>query len=651
MPSPKNKKDVQRFLGMITFLNKFIDNLSEKSAILRELLKNDTEFVWLEHHERAFNVLKQILIKKPILKYFEPSKTVTISVDASSKGMGAVLLQENKPCAFSSRALTPTQMRYAQIEKELLAVCFGTQKFAQYVYGKSFTVETDHKPLISIFKKNLNDCPIRLQRMLLSLQKYDINIVYKPGKHLIIADTLSRANLDIEFEEKMDLEAQVWLLTKNINMTDKKLKELQIETEKDEQLKQLKEYIIKGWPNTLKKVKENVKFYYKFKNELTIVNDLVYKNNKLIIPNTMKPRMLECIHSGHFGINKCIQRANFCLYWPRINLDIENYVRKCKICATYSNSKTAEPMIAHKIPNCPWLKLGLDIYIKNGKNYLIVVDYYSKYVEIEPLGRDSTSENVIKKLKSIFARHGIPRTLITDSGTQLTSITFKKFANEWNFNHITSSPHHQQSNGQVERTIQTVKRMIQKSEEGGQDFYLALLSLRNTPVYDSYSPSQLLMSRYLRDNLPLRDEQLKPKIVNQKKYLNKMQNSRKRGETYYNRGKRTHSKYEINDKIMFQKYPKSTWTKGKIVKRVNDRTYDIRTCNNKILTRNSLYIKHDYASSSDSDASSEASYCSYNDDVEYEVNPDIDVKPKINLPLVTTQSGRLIRPVERYGYS
>ena len=169
-----------------------------------------------------------------------------ISVDASSKGLGAVLLQDNKPCAYASRSMTNSQTKYAQIEKELLAICFGIEKFSQYVFGKKFKVETDHKPLVPIFNKNLNECPIRLQRMLLSLQRYDCEVVYKPGKHLVIADTLSRANLDIEYKDKMDIESQVWLVIQKIDISDARLEELQRETEADETLKLIKQYILEG---------------------------------------------------------------------------------------------------------------------------------------------------------------------------------------------------------------------------------------------------------------------------------------------------------------------------------------------------------------------------------------------------------------------
>ena len=212
---PKNKKELQQFLGLITYVGRFIPDLSDKTYPLRQLIKDKNEFIWQEVQEKAFNKLKNIISREPVLKYFDPLKHVTISVDASKNGLGAVLLQDDQPCAYVSRAMTPTQENYAQIEKELLAICFGINKFYQYVYGSKFTVETDHKPLTAIFQKPLNNCPARLQKMLLTLQKYDINLVYKPGRKLIIADHLSRNYSKIQYKDNLDLEAQVCLIEKN----------------------------------------------------------------------------------------------------------------------------------------------------------------------------------------------------------------------------------------------------------------------------------------------------------------------------------------------------------------------------------------------------------------------------------------------------
>jgi hypothetical protein len=195
MPAPQDKAGVQRLLGMVNYLAKFIPGMSEITAPLRELLKKNVPWHWTEKHQEAFEKIKEILSTNRVLRYYDVTKPVILQTDASSKGLGAVLLQDGFPIAYASRSMTATQVRYAQIEKELLAVVFACERFHQYIYGKTVEVHSDHKPLESILKKPLATAPARLQRMLLRLQKYDINLVYKQGKLLQVADTLSRAQL------------------------------------------------------------------------------------------------------------------------------------------------------------------------------------------------------------------------------------------------------------------------------------------------------------------------------------------------------------------------------------------------------------------------------------------------------------------------
>ena len=195
MPNPSGKKALQRLLGMITYLAKFLANLSDVTEPLRRLLDRDVQWHWNDTHKKSWKQVKQLITREPVLKYFDPSKEVTLQCDASESGLGAVILQEGRPIAFSSRALKIIERNYAQIEKELLGIVHGCTRFDQYVYGRSITVQTDHKPLGTIFKKSLLSAPKRLQRMLLQLQRYSLNKAYKPGKELFIADTLSRAFL------------------------------------------------------------------------------------------------------------------------------------------------------------------------------------------------------------------------------------------------------------------------------------------------------------------------------------------------------------------------------------------------------------------------------------------------------------------------
>ena len=169
--------------------------MADISAPLRKLTEKDVEWKWTETEENSFNKLKKLATEAPVLRFYDPTLPLTLSVDSSSTGLGCVIMQEGQPIAYASRALTKTQQNYAQIEKETLAVVFGCEKFHQFVYGRTVEVETDHRPLQSIFNKPLHQAPARLQRFLQQLQKYDLQVTYKPGKYLYVADTLSQSYL------------------------------------------------------------------------------------------------------------------------------------------------------------------------------------------------------------------------------------------------------------------------------------------------------------------------------------------------------------------------------------------------------------------------------------------------------------------------
>ena len=154
----------------------FIPRLSNHTANLRDLLKKDAAYEWSSNHQKSLQDIKDIICKEMLLRYYDPSKKSTIQVDASSGGLGAALIQEGKPIAFASKPLTETEQRYANIERELLAVVFACERFRMYIYNCSFEVESDHKPLGMICLKNLTAAPPRLQRMLLRLQEYDMVI-------------------------------------------------------------------------------------------------------------------------------------------------------------------------------------------------------------------------------------------------------------------------------------------------------------------------------------------------------------------------------------------------------------------------------------------------------------------------------------------
>ena len=179
MPAPQNKGELQSFLGMVTYLSPFIPQLSSHTATLRGLLKTDVEYSWNATYQVAFDKLKSLVCEDTTLRYFNTKKPVTIQVDASGKGLGAAHIQDDGPVAFASKVLTPTEQCYANNERKLLACVFGAEHFRTYVFGRHFTIESDHKSLEQISMKNLADAPVHLQRMLLRLQDYDFTIKYR----------------------------------------------------------------------------------------------------------------------------------------------------------------------------------------------------------------------------------------------------------------------------------------------------------------------------------------------------------------------------------------------------------------------------------------------------------------------------------------
>jgi hypothetical protein len=193
MPEPTDVTAVRRLIGFVNYLQRFLPNLSGVCEPLRNLTHKDTPWRWTEEQQLAFDTMKQLVGEITILKYYQPCEELTLQCDASEKGLGAVISQNGQPLAFASRALSRAEVNYAQIEKELLAVLFGLEKFRQYTYGRPVRVQSDHKPLESIMKKPLHMAPRRLQRMLLRLQGYDIDVVYRRGKNMELSDTLSRA--------------------------------------------------------------------------------------------------------------------------------------------------------------------------------------------------------------------------------------------------------------------------------------------------------------------------------------------------------------------------------------------------------------------------------------------------------------------------
>ncbi len=484
------------------------------SAPLRRLLEGDVVWHWEVQQQNSFEHLKKLVSKAPVLKFYDVNKEVTLSVDASSEELRAVIMQEGQPVAFGSRSLTDTQKRYPQIEKELLAIVYGCEKFKQYLYGKQVQVESDHEPLESLFKKGLHKAPPTLQRMLMRLRAFDLHVAYKPGKDLHIADTLSRTYLQEQTEQLLEVELEVSLLSAHLQISEEKLSQFKTATAEDGELQLVMKVVQSGWPVQVTRVPAEIKKYWTFREELSCSEGLVFKNSILVVPQRLRAEMLQKIHESHLSVVKCKESARDALFWQGMSTQIEDIVLKCAICNTFKKSNVKEPLLCHNIPDRSWAKLGVDLFHFDQSEYLLCVDYYSKYPEIAKLPQ-TTSKHVIIALKSMVARHGIPDEVMSDNGPQFSSEEFRQFAEEWEFKHMTSSPGFPQSNGQSKRAIQTIKNLLKKAQESRGDPYLALLDYRNAPLDGvKLSPALLLMGRRLKTKLPATAQLLKPQLYN-----------------------------------------------------------------------------------------------------------------------------------------
>ncbi|KAJ0023870.1 hypothetical protein NQD34_003769 [Periophthalmus magnuspinnatus] len=472
---------------MVNQVGKFIPHLAEKDKALRDLLSKKNAWYWGIDQARAFQTLKDALTSPPVLG------------DASSYGLGGVLLQlweEGwRPVAYASRSLSPTEQRYAQVEKEALASTWAAcERFRDFLIGKHFCLETDHKPLVSLLGGQALDLlPPRIQRFRMRLMRYSYNVQYAPGKSLWTADTLSRSPLkapmikaDKELMESTDI--YVDSIVTNLPVSSSYMQTLKEQLKLDSVCSRVMDMCTQGWPEHVKQ-EPLLKNYWTDRATLTVKDGLLLKDTRLVIPSAMRNQVLEKIHEGHQGVVKCKARARQTVWWPGLSQQISEMVLKCRTCIQERHN-SSEPLMPTEYPVRPWQRVGTDLFELRGKTYLLAVDYYSRYVEIALLNKTKSSD-VITHLKSFFARHGIPEVLMSDNGPQYSCQTFTEFAATYGFKHITSSPKFPQSNGEAERAVQTVKNLLKKAA----DPYLALLAYRATPLQSGYSPAELLMGR------------------------------------------------------------------------------------------------------------------------------------------------------------
>ena len=308
---PTNITEIRQFSGMINFLSKYVPNLSTMMVPINDLLKKDREWTWDAAQDDAFQRVKEAIASPTVLAYYDPNRATIVQSDASSYGLGGVILQDHDgklpAVAYASRSLTEAETRYAQIEKELLAAVWASEKFDKYLRGlDSFKIHTDHKPLIPIINsKDIDTAPIRCQHLLLRLMKYNATAEFVPGKLLTVADALSRKPVGPGISTTdNDVEAYVCGIREMLPMSDRRLAEVRTATEEDQDLQLVMRYTLTGWPRRTKDVLPSARSYHHIRNELSVADGLLLRGARIVIPVAMRTDILDKIHHGHQGVTK-----------------------------------------------------------------------------------------------------------------------------------------------------------------------------------------------------------------------------------------------------------------------------------------------------------------------------------------------------------
>ena len=433
-PEPSDVTQLKSFLGAVNYYGKFLPDLSSVLAPLYKLLKKDVKWSWEAMQKTSFEEVKSLLTSDSVLVHYDPTVELVLACDASLYGVGAVLSHrfsdiEEKPIIFALRSLGAAERKYSQLEKGL-AIVFGVKKFHQYLCGRQFTILSDHKLLQHIFKETSAIPPLasaRIQRWALLLGGYDYRISYKPGPQHANADMLSRLPSSPPPTTTPDTPETVFLLVV-FNSSPVTSSHIRQWTANDLTLTKVRDALVTGnipdGPDS--------KPYQQCWSELSVEQQCVLRGIRIVIPTKGRKAVMDLLHEGHPGGTRMKALARSFVWWPGIDSDLKGRVKECQQCQLTRHTPARAPLHPWEFPTAPWECLHADFagpFL--GRTFLVVVDSYTKWLEVFPLSI-ATSATTIDKLRSVFTTHGLPKVFVTDNGTQFTSSEFQAFMKQWN---------------------------------------------------------------------------------------------------------------------------------------------------------------------------------------------------------------------------
>jgi len=459
---PTTVKQVRSFLGMVGYYRPMIPRFADCAEPLTKLTRKGEPFIWGPEQNQAFQCLKNALISPPILAFPDITKPYILHTDASDKAIGAILTQElegkERVIAYLSHQLSSTQKRWAAIEKEAYAVVYALDHLKEYLWGANFVIYTDHKPLTSLFRAEIRNT--KVQRWAIQISEFGAPIKYRPGKHNIRADMLSRiSTIKIQSNETLNIPPEDYPLPwKRFGLDPNTM----AQDQKAEQ------------PDCWKKAETEQEGYvikHGYLYSQRSPTELADEHLRLVLPSKYQSAVLEAAHHdcGHQSIKKTLETVRENFVWPGMRRAVEKYVQTCPLCAIYYQGKAEKQPGRMPIPPRPLHTWGLDLIGPfspaqgTGNRYVLTaIDHYTGWAEAVPI-RDKTNEAVWDAFMSrIVAQYGLPEVLITDQGKEFAATEFISFMREVGIDHRRTTAYHPQTNGRTERFNGSLKRILAK---------------------------------------------------------------------------------------------------------------------------------------------------------------------------------------------
>ncbi|GJU67690.1 reverse transcriptase domain-containing protein [Tanacetum coccineum] len=566
--SPKSPTEIRQFLGLAGYYRRFIEGFSKIAKPMTKLTQKKVKFEWGDKQEAAFQLLKQKLCSAPILALPEGSEDFIAYCDASKKGLGAVLMQREKVISYASRQLKIHEKNYTTHDLELGAVVFALKIWRHYLYGTKCTVFTDHKSLQHILdQKELN---MRQRRWLELLSDYDCDIRYHPGKANVVADALSRK------EREPPLRVRALVMTISLDLP-KQILNAQTEAQKPENIKS---------EDVGGMLVENAKFPEAIREQKLEprADGTLCLNGRSWLPcyGDLRTVIMHESHKSkysiHPGSDKMYQDMKKLYWWPNMKADIATYVNKCLTCAKVKaeHQRPSGLLVQPKIPEWKWDNITMDFVTKLPKTsqgydtIWVIVDRLTKSAIFTPMRETDPLDKLARLyLKEVVTRHGIPVSIICDRDPRFASNFWRSLQSALGTNLDMSTAYHPQTDGQSERTIQTLEDMLRACAIDFGKGWVNHLPLVEFSYNNSYhasikaAPFEALYGRKCRSPVcwtevgeaqilgPELIQETTEKIIQIKQ---RMQAARDRQKSYADL-KRKPMEFQVGDKVMLKVSP------------------------------------------------------------------------------------------------